>query len=67
MSATMSATNRSDRVSLVLAAAAAVAALSASQARAQYRVGADGHANDVNNRIGSGGYNSPSDVGSGRT
>jgi len=29
----------------------------ANSAQAQYRVGQDGHANDANNRIGSGGYN----------
>ncbi len=51
--------------SIVLAAAAGAAVgllAAASQAMAQYRVGADGHANDVNNRIGSGGYNSASDA-----
>ena len=48
---------------LAAAAGVAVAMLAAaSPARAQFRVGADGHFNDVNNRIGSGGYNSPSDA-----
>lgn len=33
-----------------------------SVAQGQYRVGEDGHANDANNRIGSGGYNSSQDA-----
>ena len=47
---------------LAMAAGAAVAALAASPAQAQYRVGADGHYNDANNRAGSGGYNQASDA-----
>ena len=44
------------------AVAAAMVVASGSVARAQYRVGADGHVNDVNNRLGSGGYNSSTDA-----
>lgn len=40
----------------ILAATAATVLVSA-VARAQYPVGQDGHANDANNRVGSGGYN----------
>ncbi len=64
----MATTNSPVRVSrptpsLAAAAGVAVAMLSAaSAAHAQYRVGADGHYNDANNRAGSGGYNSPSDA-----
>ena len=44
-----------------LIAAAVLAALSTT-AMAQYRVGDQGHANDANNRLGSGGYNQQSDI-----
>ncbi len=56
--------NRSSTQRLAVAATGVAVALlaAASPARAQFRVGADGHANDVNNRLGSGGYNSGSDA-----
>ncbi len=54
---------RSSRLALA-AAAAAIALMSAPAARAQYRVGSDGHLNDANSRAGSGGYNSPTDQSS---
>lgn len=47
---------------LAAAALAALPALMATPASAQYRVGDDGHALDANNRIGSGGYNRGNDV-----
>jgi hypothetical protein len=54
---------RSSFAPLAAAAGAAVALLAAaSPALAQYRVGADGHLNDANNRAGSGGYNTTSDA-----
>ena len=55
---------RSAAPSLAAAAAGVALALvaAATPARAQYRVGADGHANDANNRLGSGGYNSGGDA-----
>ena len=71
----MEKSNRSDRsspagrppaASLARTAAGvalAVLAAAASAARGQARVGADGHANDVNNRLGSNGYNAPGQTG----
>lgn len=50
-------------MSLLAAVVAAMPILGfISPAHAQYRVGEDGHANDANNRIGSGGYNSGRDA-----
>ncbi len=54
-----------ERKTLVLAAAAAGVAIGGAfvrlpSAMAQYAVGSAGHANDANNRVGSGGYNTPS-------
>ena len=46
------------KVSLLSVAAAAALAVSVGVAQAQYQTNANGHANDANNRYGSGGLNS---------
>ncbi|HSV16686.1 MAG TPA: hypothetical protein VLI90_20645 [Tepidisphaeraceae bacterium] len=50
------------RTNLILAAALSALPILAATAHAQYRVGDDGRANDANNRLGSGGYNSGRDA-----
>ncbi len=54
------------RLSTLVGMAATAVLSAAPWAGAQARVGSDGHANDANNRMGSGGVNTPAD-GSGRT